>query len=220
MDAVGSVADKKSKQFVASLYGDFRGSMGAGTQTNYSLSLTAGEIDLQSPVLRSFDAITAKQNGHFNKLNFSVTRLQNLSDSLGLYGSLSGQFASKNLDVSEKMELGGMYAVRTYPEGEAFADQGVLANLELRWQPPFQMTNSSQLQLSAFVDAGRVDINKNPWTQANNHRSLSGAGLGVSWSDYNNFVVKAYYAKKLGNEQATSAPDKSGRFWIQAVKYF
>jgi hemolysin activation/secretion protein len=220
VDAVGSVADKKSKQFVASLYGDFRGTMGAGTQTNYSLSLTAGEIDLQSPVLRSFDAITAKQNGHFNKLNFSVTRLQNLSDSLGLYGSLSGQFASKNLDVSEKMELGGMYAVRAYPEGEAFADQGVLANLELRWQPPFQVTNSSQLQLSAFVDAGRVDINKNPWTQANNHRSLSGAGLGVSWSDYNNFVVKAYYAKKLGNEQATSAPDKSGRFWIQAVKYF
>jgi hypothetical protein len=32
--------------------------------------------------------------------------------------------------------------------------------------------------------------------------------------------VKAYYARKLGSEDAQSAPDKSGRFWVQAVKYF
>lgn len=223
VDAFGTVADKQSKLLTASLYGDFRDSLdfhSAGAQTNYSLSFTAGELDLQSPVMRSFDAITAQQNGHFNKVNFNLSRLQNLSDSLALFGSLSGQMASKNLDVSEKMELGGMYGVRAYPEGEAFADQGVLANLELRWQLPRSNAASSQWQLIGFVDAGRVDINKNPWTDARNHRSLSGAGLGVNWSDYNNFVVKAYYAKKLGNEAATSAPDKSGRFWIQAVKYF
>ena len=49
---------------------------------------------------------------------------------------------------------------------------------------------------------------------------LSGAGVGLTWSDTNNFLVRAYYARKLGNDLATSAPDKSGRFWIQAVKYF
>lgn len=223
VDAFGTVADKQSKLGIASLYGDFRDSLDfqtAGAQTTYSLSFAAGELDLQSPVMRSFDAITAQQNGHFNKVNFNLSRLQNLSDSLALFGSLSGQMASKNLDVSEKMELGGMYGVRAYPEGEAFADQGVLANLELRWQLPMSNAASSQWQLIGFVDAGRVDTNKNPWTNARNHRSLSGAGLGLNWSDYNNFVVKAYFAKKLGNEAATSAPDKSGRFWIQAVKYF
>jgi len=220
VDSVGAVSNKKSKLLIASLYGDVRDSLGAGAQNNFSLSLTSGEIDLQSPVMRSFDAVTAQQNGRFNKINFNLMRLQNISDSLSLYGSLSGQVVSKNLDVSEKMELGGMYAVRAYPEGEAFADQGVLANLELRWQLPIQATTSSQLQLIAFVDAGRVDINKSPWSNDTNHRSLSGAGLGLTWSDYNNFVVKAYYAKKLDNEKASSGPDSSGRFWIQAVKYF
>jgi hypothetical protein len=32
--------------------------------------------------------------------------------------------------------------------------------------------------------------------------------------------VRAYYAVKVGSEDALSAPDKSGRFWVQAVKYF
>jgi hypothetical protein len=32
--------------------------------------------------------------------------------------------------------------------------------------------------------------------------------------------VKTYYAQKLGGEKATSAPDSSGRFWVQVVKYF
>jgi len=33
-------------------------------------------------------------------------------------------------------------------------------------------------------------------------------------------MIRTYYAAKLGNEPAISAPDKSGRFWIQLVKYF
>jgi hypothetical protein len=49
---------------------------------------------------------------------------------------------------------------------------------------------------------------------------LSSVGVGVSWDDPGNFAVRAYYARKLGSEDAISAPDKSGRFWIQAIKYF
>jgi hypothetical protein len=44
--------------------------------------------------------------------------------------------------------------------------------------------------------------------------------VGLTWEDYNNFVVNAYWAHKVGSAVATSAPDKNGRFWIQLVKYF
>jgi hypothetical protein len=49
---------------------------------------------------------------------------------------------------------------------------------------------------------------------------LSGAGVGFTWTDPNNFMARAYYAAKLGNEHAISSPDRSGRFWLQLVKYF
>jgi hypothetical protein len=72
----------------------------------------------------------------------------------------------------------------------------------------------------AFVDTGSATIHKEPWAGGDNHRTLSGAGVGITWVDYNNFAIRAYYAHKLGNEAATSAPDSGGRFWLQLVKYF
>jgi hemolysin activation/secretion protein len=71
-----------------------------------------------------------------------------------------------------------------------------------------------------FVDSGHVTINKDPWYPGTNDMNLSGAGVGMVWDAPGNFAVRTYYAFKLGSEDAISAPDKSGRFWIQAVKYF
>jgi len=215
------VEDKKAQVLMASLRGDHRDSLGGGGLTGYSLTWTTGNIDIETPAIKAWDAAHAQTNGHFNKLGFSAMRLQSVTDTVSLYAGINGQVASKNLDTSEKMELGGMYAVRAYPEGEAYADQGYVLNLEARMQlPKFSERQLGQVQLIGFVDTGSVTINKNPWAPGDNRRTLSGAGVGLNWSDTNNFMVRAYYARKLGNETATSAPDKSGRFWIQAVKYF
>ena len=114
-----------------------------------------------------------------------------------------------------------MSAVRAYPEGEAYGDQGAVLTLEARWrlmQPSPQQPGA--LDFIVFADAGTVSIHKNPWGTGDNRRSLSGAGVGLNWTVANDLVVKTYYARKLGNESATSAPDKSGRWWLQLVKYF
>lgn len=214
VDSTSIVTDKTARVLISSLYGDHRDALGGGGLNNFALTWATGEIDLQTPSLRAFDAASANSNGHYNKLGFSAARLQSVTDTVSLYGAINGQVASKNLDVSEKMELGGMYGVRAYPEGEAYADQGYVLNLEAR------MALSAQMQLIGFVDHGSVTTNKDAWTFGPNRRTLSAAGIGLSWADNNNFVVKAYYAHKLGNEKALSAPDSAGRFWIQAVKYF
>ena len=190
----------------ASLSGNQRDGVGGGGVTGYSLALSTGNIDGGS----------ADTNGHFNKLGFSLSRLQRVTDTVSLSAVANGQLASKALDSSEQMELGGMYGVRAYPEGEGYGDEGVVLNLEARMQlPKFSDSMPGQLQLIGFVDAGTVRAHS-----AGDRRTLSGAGVGLNWSDTNNFMVRAYYAVKVGDEDATSAPDKSGRFWIQAVKYF
>lgn len=199
--------DKKAQVLTASLYGDRRDSLGGGGVTGYSLALSAGNIDNSNP---------GEINGNFNKLGFSLSRLQRVTDTVSLSAVANGQLASKALDASEQMELGGMYGVRAYPEGEGYGDEGVVLNLEARMQmPKFSDSMPGQLQLIGFVDAGTVRAHG-----AGTRRTLSGAGVGFNWSDTNNFMVRAYYARKLGDEAATSAPDESGRFWIQAVKYF
>ena len=221
LDSTSTVTDKKAQALMASLRGDHRDSLGGGGLTNYAITATAGNLDIQTPALKALDAATAQSNGRYTKLGFSAMRLQSVTDTISLYAGINGQVASKNLDVSEKMELGGINGVRAYPEGEAYADQGYLLTLEARMLlPKFSEQIPGQVQLVGFVDTGSVTLNKNPWAPGDNRRTLSGAGIGLNWTAYNNFVVKASYARKLGSGTATSAPDKSGRFWIQAVKYF
>ncbi len=201
--------------------GDHRDEFGGGGYSAYALTGTFGNLDIHTPLALFVDQLTARTNGHYGKLTFNAMRLQRLTDSWSLYAGINGQLASKNLDISEKMELGGMYAVRAYPEGEAYADEGVMLTLEARYLlPKFWDRMRGDIHLLGFVDAGRVTLNKNPYDGGTNHRSLSGAGVGATWDDYNDFSLRAYYAWKIGNEMALSAPDRSGRFWIQAVKYF
>ncbi|MDZ7851443.1 MAG: ShlB/FhaC/HecB family hemolysin secretion/activation protein [Halomonas sp.] len=220
-EAIPSVSEKNANVVMASLYGDHRDEWGAGGLTAASVTLHTGEIDIETPAVRDIDAVTARTDGHFDKLSLNVMRVQQLTDILSLYGSVSAQVASGNLDSSEKMSLGGMNGVRAYPQGEAFADEGYLATLEARLLlAGLSEQVPGQVHLIGFVDAGSVTTHKDPWDDADNSRTLSGAGVGFNWVDYNNFSVKSYYAHKLGNEEATSAPDSDGQFWVQLVKYF
>lgn len=223
IDAVSPalVTDKNIHVLMTSLRGDHRDDFGGGGVTAASLTWSTGVLDIETPETRAADALTARSNGHYDKLGMHVMRLQNITDRVSLYGAVSGQIASKNLDSSEQMSLGGMYGVRAYPQGEAFGDEGYLATLEARYLlAQLSSQQLGQVHLIGFVDGGSVTVNKDPWDGSDNSRTLSGAGVGVNWIDSNNFSVKASYAQKLGSEKATAAPDENGRFWVQLVKYF
>jgi len=221
VDLTSSVTDKKAGVFWTGLHGNHRDTLGGGGASSYSLIATFGNLDIETPVALAVDAATAQANGHYSKLGYQLARLQRVTRSVSLYGAINGQLASQNLDVSEKMGMGGPYAVRAYPVGEAYADEGYVASIEARLLlPKFSDRLPGQMQLVGFADTGRVTLHKNPWAPGDNHRSLSAAGVGFTWAEYNNFAFNLYYAHKLGNAAATSAPDKSGRLWMQAVKYF
>lgn len=221
VDATASAVDKKSQVLVLGLRGDHRDLIGGGGLSSFYLAASAGSLDIRTPSARAFDALNAQSDGHFTKLNFSASRVQNVTSTVSFYGAVSGQLASKNLDSSEKMELGGAWGVRAYPQGEAFGDEGLLATLEARYLVPgFGDRFPGQLQLVGFVDAGTVTVNRSPWYAGDNRRTLSGAGIGLNWSVPGNFVIRTSYARRLGSEPAQSAPDRRGRFWVQAVKYF
>lgn len=211
---------KKVQVGMLSFLGDHRDSFTGPALTTYGITGTVGHVDLREPASRAADAATAKTQGSYSKLSFNLSRLQSVGHSVQLYAAASGQIASKNLDVSEKMQLGGADAVRAYPEGESYADRGYVLTLEARYLVPVADAVPGQVQLVGFVDTGTVTFSRNRWAPGANTRTLSGAGVGLNWLVGNDFNLKAFYAHKLGGEAATSAPDASGRFWVQAVKYF
>ncbi|MBB5863912.1 ShlB/FhaC/HecB family hemolysin secretion/activation protein [Xanthomonas sp. 3058] len=221
IDLINSVVDKKAQVATASLYGNHYDNVGGGGANTFYLGLSVGTLDIQTPAARTADAATARSQGGYTKLAFNASRLQRVSELVSLYAAIGGQIASRNLDPYEKIVLGGIDGVRAYPQGEGFGDEGLLLNLEARLlMPGLSERVPGQVHLVGFIDAGRITSNRDPWFAGSNDRTLSGAGVGAIWEMQGNFAVRTYYARKLGGEDAVSAPDKSGRFWIQAIKYF
>lgn len=218
---VSQVSDKEIQAATIGLRGDSRDGFGGGGSNAGSVSWTSGELDIESPLERAADAMSARTQGGFGKLQYAVSRLQTVGGPLSIYGSLRGQLATDNLDSSEKMGLGGAYGVRAYPEGEAYGDEGHVATLEARWMlDQWTRTLPGHFQLIAFVDGGEVDFAHDPWFPGPNHARRSGGGVGVNWFGPEDLIVRASYARRFDDQISTSAPDEKGRAWFQIVKLF
>ena len=193
----------------AGLSGNFIDSIGYGAVTSGTVTAVFGQLNIlstsgpnysqypvpgTSPVV--YQPITPNS---FSKLSFAANRNQQLVEdgSTTLYTSLSGQFASTNLNSAEQIYLGGPYAVRAYPVAQSGGSQGGIFTIELRHQLQEKLT------LSAFFDGGVVQQYKFMYpnwqglTNANNTYSLMGAGMGVKW-DYEGWNIGAMVAWKVG----------------------
>ena len=213
---------KSAHNWVFGVNGDSLDRFWTGGKNTFALNYTHGDLSIDDEMQRVYDTATARTAGQFGKWNLELTRLQHISERVSLYLSYQRQWATKNLDSSEKFSLGGPNGVRAYPVGEASGDDGWRWTSELRWNLPTREGDDNVWQLIAFADGGHVNLyhNKLPGYTGAAGRSLYGAGVGVNWSNQANWVARAYYAWKIGSEEAVSDTDRSGRFWLQIYKFF
>ena len=184
-----------------------------GGRTVLQMSHGRGRLRLGDPQAERDDRHTVRAAGWFAKTNLSASRLQQLVGRLQLYARLDAQWASKNLDSSEKFSLGGPYGVRAYPLGAASGDEGWLAGAELRYQL------APGWQLSAFADRGSVRLSKHRWTRDGNHNDLSAAGFGITQFGASH-QVSLSVAWPMGRQLPATETDREPRLWLQASRYF
>lgn len=154
--------------------------------------------------------------GSFAKLRYAANRNQAITESLSFYLGVSGQLASKNMDSSEQLYLGGPMNVRAYASGQGAASQGNLTTAELRQNLPYQT------QLTAFYDMANVQQWKfNTQNIATNNYILQGYGASLGWIGPYNVTIKAVWAQRTGQLSQSVAQYLSqnggtsvNRFWI------
>ncbi len=150
----------------------------------------------------------AGTQGRFQRVNLEAVRLQQLSHRISLSARVSAQKAFDNLDSSESFSLGGPYAVRAYPVGEGTGDEGVISQLELRYQ------TAPGLAPFLFFDAGRATLEHKATAPGKNSRSLSGSGVGVRYQTptWNHELVLA--RRLLGDEPESDPRDGLWTGWF------
>ena len=219
------MSDYEAKVMSAQVSGFFRDlNPGGGTGT-YSLQLSHGNINLDGSLSQQTDKNTVKTEGEFNKLRLNGTWQQAITTSTSTFVSYTGQLSDKNLDSSEKMQLGGMNGVRAYPTGEGSGSDGQMVQFELR----HQLENG--INMAAFYDWGQVYLQHNPdypGGPANNRNIYKGIGASVGYTTEDGINIKATWARKIGNNpnpNPINGNDQDGtrdrnRYWLQVTLPF
>ena len=186
-----------------------------------NITLSSGNVNLNTSPSQSDDGIGPQVAGGFTKVRYDFSRTQTIVEGLAAYLEFSGQAASKNLDPSEQFYLGGPLSVRAYAAGQGRSTQGTLTTAELRQNLPYQ------LQLVGFYDYGTVQtwkFNNFQSAAADNNYVLQGFGASLSWLGPYNIQIKGTWAQRTGNlpsgiSQVLTAGSgglSSNRYWLMA----
>jgi hemolysin activation/secretion protein len=210
MDSVISDTDKQVQLVSMGLNGERLDTVNGGGRNVFDFAIYAGHLNMDAAALM-MDRLSTRNNGDFVKATYMFNRLQRITDQDTFSMTLFGQWASKNLNSSEKYSLGGVYGVRAYPQGEASGDMGSMLNLELAHH------FTPQLRGLVFYDYGHVRINRNVFSEADNTRTLAGAGLGVNAALFG-WQMDGYVAWPTQGGTPLSEPayaERSARLWVQ-----
>lgn len=195
----------------------------AGGLTQAYLGVSAGEVSFNNKTAFDNDQSSGlKSNGGYHKFAWQLSRTQNIVEDFSLYANFQGQIASKNLDTSEQLSLGGPNAIRAYPVGEGSADEGWLFNAEARYRLPNIPNLPGYWQLVGFIDTGFSRVNAKPLAgDLNNSRHLTGYGFGLSFLEMAGFNLQTSIAWRDTQKQPSSDPTASGpMMYFQLTKTF
>jgi hemolysin activation/secretion protein len=92
----------------------------------------------------------------YSKINFEISRLQNVRGPVNLYASVAGQYSPHRLLSAEEFGVGGSNYGRGYDPSEITGDRGIAAKLELQYSDTIKLPALESYQLYAFYDFGKV----------------------------------------------------------------
>lgn len=177
--------------------------------------------------LKKTDSAGARVGGYYGKVVVGGSRVQKVDDDTEAWVNATGQIASGNLDGTEKLALGGQSGIRAYPQSEAYGDEALVAQFELRHRL------RPDLQLAGFYDVGAVRLHHSKWdgwqtvTDQPNSYILQGIGLGVTWQPLDTLQLRGIVAQPLGPNYGHDANgnDSDGkkarpRVWLSAALTF
>jgi hemolysin activation/secretion protein len=166
-------------------------------------ALSLGQQDNDDPL-----DIGPRRAGTYAKLTASLFGRRGLAHDGDVFvtAALQAQAASRNLDSSEKLTLGGPAGVRALRGDEALADAGAVLNLGLYRR--FTLATGHQLQIGPIADFALARVNARPWSgweqgyvgvpEVRNTRRLAGFGIEAAWLTPWGFSLAVSSAKPFG----------------------
>ena len=146
------------------------------------LNTVNGEISKGLDVLNmkdkdSLNPTRARGEPEFFKATMEVSRVQRVTNTVEIFGSVQGQKSAHNLLASEEFGVGGINYGSAYNSSEITGEDGLAGRLELRLNNPVR-TPAQFTQVYGFYDIGKVWDRDNTIVR-DRQRSIASAGMGL-----------------------------------------
>ena len=218
-----TVTERRAKVLSLGLSGDHRDYLlGGGWNCLFGRDRRSAISTSAAPLDRAIDRPHRAQRRAASASSSRASPVcRRLTGPLSLYASLRGQLAFDNLDSSEKMELGGAYGVRAYPEGEAYGDQGYVATAEARLMLPHVIRLAGQVPAVRLRRCRRGRLRQEPVVRGLQPRASQRLRRRPQLGRARQFPAQGDLCPQAGRPGGRPPqPDRDGRFWFQIAKTF
>lgn len=193
-----------------------------GGLSHFNFLGTAGHLSLDDEFSQSINTLTGI-SGSFARFNYRAGHDQGIGPYFSFFNQFTGQMASKNLDSSQKLLLGGPLAVRAYGIGDGAVDKGTIFTSELRthWQPIFPVWAGvgNQITVAAFFDQGWGAYSRQPIEGlSGNNINTSGFGAYITFARPADYSLNMTWAHRTG--QTITRNQNNDQLWLSAYKMF
>lgn len=185
--------------------------------TSGSVTVTGGNKVIFGTAAQAADAAGPRTEGLFWIGQLQLNRLQALPLGLRLNGHLLAQVASKNLDPSQQMYLGGPYGVMSAAVGSGAGDQGILARLSLSHRLPWP-AQYGHLRLAALLQGGEVWQTHSiyPGAPEPNRLGMAATGIGLRYH-LRGITGRFDWVHRIGNAGNTAGANQHSELWATLV---
>ncbi|MCG5074991.1 ShlB/FhaC/HecB family hemolysin secretion/activation protein [Paraburkholderia tagetis] len=202
-ERLDNILDSRQRNYVASLRadGNFYGKWGARRNaTQYSFVTSYGTTTQKEYDYSSTQPLYVDRRFNFLKIEPSATYIQALTSTTQATLAVHGQWASRSLNGSQRLGLGGPSAVRAYDQNAASVDDGVIVSVGVsQFIPPLPGA-----AVQVFYDDARGRI-RSDGPMAGASVRLQGYGIGASYSG-KRVSAQISYAMRTG-----PAPEHAAR---------
>ncbi|WP_324658498.1 ShlB/FhaC/HecB family hemolysin secretion/activation protein [Burkholderia thailandensis] len=168
------------------------------------------------------------QLGGFNKFNLNALGKLDLgSSNWYVLGNLRAQYATSNLDASQKLVMGGQNGVRAYRPDEGSLDSGIVLSVELR--RVFTLPNGDRISAGPIFDYATGVVNQHPYAHwqtmlgysnpsLSNHRALASWGIGVDYVSQSGYSAGLTWSNRLpGGADSVNYPGSARNRFLASV---
>ncbi len=173
---------------------------------NYGVKVYGGHVSGRNELT---NLLYGRIMGDFARGEVTLDYRKNLGKYWEGHTNMLWQEASKNLNGSEQIQLGGAHGVRGYADSEGSGDKGYLSKTEFIWHPKV-----SGLTFNLFFDIGGSGL------KSDDIHTIRSWGLGTAYAKPNDYFIKVDYARKIGNNKAVTLDSTRQRWWFMAGKIF